>query len=172
MPNPSVVTNSPVPIMCYEQLLDHAAGGLQSFRWPKLDEGLPCGLCYTSGTTGNPKVLLAVHAVHAQLVACDFACQYPACRATSSYVSLLLPASITHAATLCGLGAIQLARVTPQQCIQGTTCCSACLCWCTLILLRYTMLMLPCLVHALAACALLCATRACCIHTGATTCMR
>jgi acyl-coenzyme A synthetase/AMP-(fatty) acid ligase len=56
MPNPSVVTNSPVPIMCYEQLLDHAVGGLASFRWPRLDEGTPCGLCYTSGTTGNPKV--------------------------------------------------------------------------------------------------------------------
>jgi acyl-coenzyme A synthetase/AMP-(fatty) acid ligase len=56
MPNPSVVTNSPVPIMCYEQLLDHAVGGLEGFRWPKLDEGTPCGLCYTSGTTGNPKV--------------------------------------------------------------------------------------------------------------------
>lgn len=56
MPNPSVVTNSPVPIMCYEQLLDHAVGGLEGFRWPKLDEGTPAGLCYTSGTTGNPKV--------------------------------------------------------------------------------------------------------------------
>lgn len=56
MPNPSVVTNSTVPIMCYEQLLDHAVGGLEGFRWPRLDEGLPAGLCYTSGTTGNPKV--------------------------------------------------------------------------------------------------------------------
>jgi fatty-acyl-CoA synthase len=61
MPSPSVVTNSPVPIMCYEQLLDHAVGGLQGFRWPQLDEGTPCGLCYTSGTTGNPKVGAAAH---------------------------------------------------------------------------------------------------------------
>lgn len=56
MPNPSVVTNSPVPIMCYEQLLDRVVGSLESFRWPRLDEGTPCGLCFTSGTTGNPKV--------------------------------------------------------------------------------------------------------------------
>lgn len=58
MPGPSVVTNSPVPLLCYEQLLDHAVPGLDGFRWPKLDEGTPCGLCYTSGTTGNPKVCL------------------------------------------------------------------------------------------------------------------
>ena len=56
MPNPSVVTNCAVPIMCYEQLLDQVVGGLEGFRWPKLDEGTPAGLCYTSGTTGNPKV--------------------------------------------------------------------------------------------------------------------
>lgn len=61
MPSPSVVTNSPVPIMCYEQLLDHAVGGLERFRWPQLDEGTPCGLCYTSGTTGNPKGVLYTH---------------------------------------------------------------------------------------------------------------
>lgn len=28
------------------------------FRWHVQDENLACGLCYTSGTTGNPKVLI------------------------------------------------------------------------------------------------------------------
>ncbi len=26
------------------------------FRWQVRDENMACGLCYTSGTTGNPKV--------------------------------------------------------------------------------------------------------------------
>jgi fatty-acyl-CoA synthase len=45
----------PVPLHCYEELLDAQVGGLP-FVWPPLDENAPCGLCYTSGTTGNPKV--------------------------------------------------------------------------------------------------------------------
>lgn len=31
------------------------------FRWRVQDENLACGLCYTSGTTGNPKVLTRPH---------------------------------------------------------------------------------------------------------------
>ncbi|MFV2092704.1 MAG: long-chain-fatty-acid--CoA ligase [Hyphomicrobiales bacterium] len=31
------------------------------FSWPKLDENTACGLCYTSGTTGNPKGVLYSH---------------------------------------------------------------------------------------------------------------
>jgi fatty-acyl-CoA synthase len=34
---------------------DFLAGGHDSYRWPELDERTACGLCYTSGTTGNPK---------------------------------------------------------------------------------------------------------------------
>ena len=44
-----------VPLLCYEELLDGQVDGLP-FRWPELPEDTPCGLCYTSGTTGNPKV--------------------------------------------------------------------------------------------------------------------
>ena len=29
--------------------------------WPELDENTPCSLCYTSGTTGNPKGVLYYH---------------------------------------------------------------------------------------------------------------
>jgi len=34
---------------------DFIAGHPTEFDWPELDENAPMGLCYTSGTTGNPK---------------------------------------------------------------------------------------------------------------------
>jgi fatty-acyl-CoA synthase len=42
----------------YEELL---AGGDESFDYPDLDERQAAGLCYTSGTTGNPKGVLYSH---------------------------------------------------------------------------------------------------------------
>ncbi|SEP99973.1 fatty-acyl-CoA synthase [Solimonas aquatica] len=45
-------------LLCYEELL--SAGGAD-FEWPLLDEELASGLCYTSGTTGNPKGVLYSH---------------------------------------------------------------------------------------------------------------
>jgi len=42
----------------YEALL---AGQSESFAWPQFDENTACGLCYTSGTTGNPKGVLYAH---------------------------------------------------------------------------------------------------------------
>ena len=39
-------------LMCYEDLL---AAESAEFAWPQFDENTACGLCYTSGTTGNPK---------------------------------------------------------------------------------------------------------------------
>ena len=58
MPDP--LPDLRIPIMCYEQLLDGAVHQLHSegFKWPRFDENSPAGLCYTSGTTGNPKVRL------------------------------------------------------------------------------------------------------------------
>ena len=44
--------------MCYEQLL---AAELDVYEWPALDENRASGLCYTSGTTGNPKGALYSH---------------------------------------------------------------------------------------------------------------
>ena len=43
---------------CYEDLL---RGQPTSFSWPHLDERAAAALCYTSGTTGNPKGVLFTH---------------------------------------------------------------------------------------------------------------
>jgi fatty-acyl-CoA synthase len=45
-------------LLCYEELLA-AEGG--PYEWPELDERSASGLCYTSGTTGNPKGVLYSH---------------------------------------------------------------------------------------------------------------
>jgi fatty-acyl-CoA synthase len=42
----------------YESLLEGLPG---DFDWPALDENAACSLCYTSGTTGNPKGVLYSH---------------------------------------------------------------------------------------------------------------
>ncbi|WP_235303488.1 long-chain-fatty-acid--CoA ligase [Sphingopyxis sp. MWB1] len=40
---------------------DWIAGHSSEFDWGDFDENLACGLCYTSGTTGNPKGVLYSH---------------------------------------------------------------------------------------------------------------
>lgn len=47
--------SSSLKLECYETLL---AGQPTEFSWPRLSSDTPCGLCYTSGTTGNPKGVL------------------------------------------------------------------------------------------------------------------
>ncbi|HXE67933.1 MAG TPA: long-chain-fatty-acid--CoA ligase [Hyphomicrobiaceae bacterium] len=42
-------------LKCYEDLLARAA---PDFSWPEFDEHAACALCYTSGTTGEPKGVL------------------------------------------------------------------------------------------------------------------
>jgi fatty-acyl-CoA synthase len=45
-------------LAAYEELL---AGARDDFEWPELDERTASSLCYTSGTTGNPKGVLYEH---------------------------------------------------------------------------------------------------------------
>lgn len=47
--------------LCYEELLAAQQQLLPSFSWAPVSEHDPCGLCYTSGTTGNPKVSALMH---------------------------------------------------------------------------------------------------------------
>ena len=50
-------TNLP-DVQCYEDLID---AGDPGFAWPELDERSACALCFTSGTTGQPKGVLYSH---------------------------------------------------------------------------------------------------------------
>ena len=45
-------------MLCYEELVEAQS---DDFAWPTFDENTACGLCYTSGTTGNPKGALYTH---------------------------------------------------------------------------------------------------------------
>jgi acyl-CoA synthetase (AMP-forming)/AMP-acid ligase II len=50
-------TTLPNPL-CYEELIDAHSDDLE---WPEFDENTASSLCYTSGTTGNPKGVLYSH---------------------------------------------------------------------------------------------------------------
>ena len=76
---------------CYEDLL---AAHPDDFAWPELDEKTACGLCYTSGTTGNPKGALFSHrstVLHA------YAILLPDVMALSARDSVLVVVPMFHA---------------------------------------------------------------------------
>src|SRR5258708_467062 len=45
-------------VLCYEELIE---GRPEGFDWPSFDEWTASSMCYTSGTTGNPKGVLYAH---------------------------------------------------------------------------------------------------------------
>ncbi|NNK79532.1 MAG: long-chain fatty acid--CoA ligase [Litoreibacter sp.] len=49
---------STLDLLCYEEILE---GHPTSIEWPDFPEETAAGLCYTSGTTGNPKGVLYSH---------------------------------------------------------------------------------------------------------------
>ena len=45
-------------LLCYEELLEAQS---DAYEWPEFDENTASGMCYTSGTTGNPKGVVYSH---------------------------------------------------------------------------------------------------------------
>jgi fatty-acyl-CoA synthase len=54
MPKEPAIAN----LLCYEDLIDAAS---DDYAWPTFDENRASSMCYTSGTTGNPKGVLYGH---------------------------------------------------------------------------------------------------------------
>ena len=65
MPKATKIPN----LLCYEELI---AGKPGTLTWPEFDEKTASSLCYTSGTTGNPKGVLYSHrstVIHSMMMA-------------------------------------------------------------------------------------------------------
>jgi len=77
-------------LLCYEQLL---AGESDDYVWPSFDENSASALCYTSGTTGNPKGVLQSHR---SAVLHSFSLMAADTMAISARDSLLLCAPLFH----------------------------------------------------------------------------
>jgi fatty-acyl-CoA synthase len=91
-------------VLCYEDLL---AAESDAYAWPQLDENSASTLCYTSGTTGNPKGVLYSHRSTVLHAFCTVAAD---AMALSARDSILLATPLFHvnawgvpfAAAMCG----------------------------------------------------------------------
>lgn len=79
MPSDSKLKN----LMCYEELIDKES---DEFQWPELNENTASSLCYTSGTTGNPKGVLYSH--RSTILHAWYACAANAMNVSSTTVIL------------------------------------------------------------------------------------
>ena len=77
-------------LLCYEDML---AGEPDDFVWPSFDENTAATLCYTSGTTGDPKGVLSSHR---SLVLHAFSCVAADSMALSCRDSVLLVTPLFH----------------------------------------------------------------------------
>ena len=78
-------------LLCYEELLAAASA---DYDWPQLDENAASTLCYTSGTTGNPKGVLYSH--RSTILHASAACSADAL-ALSARDSILVVVPLFHA---------------------------------------------------------------------------
>ena len=91
--------------LCYEDLV---AAEDETYAWPQVDERTACALCYTSGTTGNPKGVLYSHRAMVLHALAGTSGDHPLC--VDSRTVLLPAVSMFHvhgwmapyAAPLCG----------------------------------------------------------------------
>ena len=91
-------------VLCYETLVGTASS---DYAWPEFDENTASSLCYTSGTTGNPKGTLYGHrstVIHA-LAACSTDALGLSCRDTALSIVPMFHAnawSLPYAVPMCG----------------------------------------------------------------------
>jgi fatty-acyl-CoA synthase len=78
-------------LLCYEDLL---AAESEGYEWPEFDENSASTLCYTSGTTGNPKGVLYSH--RSQMLH-TFVAMAPDVMAVSARDSIMLIVPLFHA---------------------------------------------------------------------------
>ncbi|MGF1625063.1 MAG: long-chain fatty acid--CoA ligase [Alphaproteobacteria bacterium] len=78
-------------LLCYEELL---AAEPADFAWPELPEATPSSLCYTSGTTGNPKGVLYTHRSNLLMA---YACNGAEGFALSALSTVLMVVPMFHA---------------------------------------------------------------------------